>query len=300
MDSGDLRFFLAVAEEGHFTRAAERLLVAQPAVSQRVRGLERSLGLRLFDRTSRSVQLTEAGQTLLALARPIINQLDDIEAHMRAFRGEVEQEVTVATMKSLPGVQLSSLLGAFRLRHPNVRLVLRELTTSTMLTQLADGDIDLAIVQRSSRPPAGIVFEELSRDSFVLITPAGHRMAERRRVSMSELAGESFVSLERGSGVEQTLRTAAEKAGFEPRVAVEVLQLDTVRELVSAGLGVALVPKSRAEIDGAPVAVVNVGPPALVRRIVIAGRRDGLKPGARAFQEVVKNAFARAQTAKGA
>ncbi|MEU8825203.1 LysR family transcriptional regulator [Streptomyces sp. NPDC048636] len=298
MEIRDLQYFVAVAEEANFTRAAERLLVAQPHVSQRIREMERALGRSLFERTSRRVELTAAGEQLLMLARPILEQVDAIEGHMGTPMEEVTEDLTVAALKSLPGVQLSALIHTFRRRYPAVRFVLRELTTTTMLDELAAGAIDLAIAQAPERHRSGLTIDELARDDFVLTVPLEHRLARRHVVSMSELGTEAFITLDRGSGTQRTLRAAAKKAGFLPRIVIEVLQLDTVRELVAAGLGVALMPRSKAETPGPAVSVVGVGPPKLVRRIVIATPESGSSPGALAFREIILDAFTRARNSQ--
>ncbi|MEE4599131.1 LysR family transcriptional regulator [Streptomyces sp. DSM 41524] len=294
METRDLQYFVAVAEEANFTRAAERLLVAQPHVSQRIREMERVLGRSLFERTSRRVNLTAAGQRLLMLARPLLEQLDSIEGQMGSSTEEVTEDLTVAAIKSLPGVQLSALIHTFRRRHPGVRFILRELTTTTMLDELAAGAIDLAIAQAPEGNRSGLIIDDLARDDFVLIVPLEHRLAHQHTVSMSELGAEVFITLDRGSGTQRTLRTAAKKAGFMPRVMIEVLQLDTVRELVAAGLGVALMPRSKAETAGPAVSVLDMGPPKLARRIVIATPEVGSSPGALAFREIILDAFMRA------
>ncbi|MEU8781671.1 LysR family transcriptional regulator [Streptomyces sp. NPDC048637] len=299
MEIRDLRYFVAVAEEANFTRAAERLLVAQPAVSQRIREMERALGRSLFERTSRRVNLTAAGQQLLALAQPVLAQVDAIEGQLRLSAQEVTEDLTVAAIKSLPGVHLPALIHTFRRNHPSVRFVLRELTTTSMLDELAAGAIDLAIAQAPDGNRPGLIIDELARDDFVLIVPLGHRLARRHAVGMAELATEDFITLDRGSGVQRTLRSASKKAGFTPRVMIEVLQLDTVRELVAAGLGIALMPLSKAEVAGPAVSVVRIGPPKLVRRIVIATPEAGSSPGALAFREIILEAFTRAHDSQG-
>lgn len=295
MEVRDLRYFVAVAEEGNFTRAAERLFVAQPAVSHRILEIERQLGRRLFDRTSRRVELTTAGRHLLAIARPLVEQFDELSDEIANAAEDVTEDLTVATLKALPGVQLPSLIHSFRRGHPTVRFVVRELTTTAMLDQLTAGTIDLAIAQAPGRARDGLVYEELARDDFVLIVPLRHRLATHTTVVMSELMSEDFITLDPGSGVQRTLRAAARRAGYTPRVIIEVLQLDTVRELVAAGLGVALIPRSTAEARGPAVEVLAVGPPKLVRPIVIVTPESRITPGAQAFRDIVVEAFARSR-----
>lgn len=295
MEVRDLRYFVAVAEEGNFTRAAERLFVAQPAVSHRIMELERQLGRRLFDRTSRRVELTAAGRYLLTIVRPLVDQFDEITDQMTTAGEDVTEDLTVATLKALPGVQLPLLIHSFRRSHPTVRFVVREMTSTAMLEQLAAGTIDLAIAQAPDRQHAGLVYEELARDDFVLIVPLRHRLATHTTVVMSELDSEDFITLDAGSGVQRTLRAAARRAGFTPRIMIEVLQLDTVRELVAAGLGIALIPRSTAEARGPAVEVLAVGPPKLARPIVVVTPETGITPGAQAFRDIVLEAFARSR-----
>lgn len=292
MDVRDLQCFVAVAEECSFTRAAERLLVAQPAVSQRIRAIERSLGRRLFERSSRHVALTGAGRRLLEIGRPLLDQFEAVDEQIRSAAPAITEDLRVAAVTTLPGVRLSTVVQTFLRHHPSVRFVLRELTTATMLDELAAGTIDLAIAQAPALRPRGLRVDELAHDDFVLVVPPRHRLARRDQVRMGELRTEPFITLDPGSGMHRTLRAAARRAGFEPVVTVEVLQVSTVRELVSAGLGIALIPRAGAGPSGPAVATVTIAP-ALARPIVIATPEDGGTPGAQAFRELVVDVFAR-------
>jgi DNA-binding transcriptional LysR family regulator len=291
MDTRLLRCFVTVAELRHFTRAAEVLNVAQPAVSQRIRDLERMLAVQLFDRTLRRVELTDAGHLLLELARPILRDLDEAEHQVRTLGPTREHVVHLATVRWMPGVDITTVLRRFRAANPMVRVHVHEHTTDTMLTMIVDGRIDLAILQRPERLPRNVVVEPLRDDEFVLITPANHVLSRRRRVRVKELADQDFVVLERGSGVERTVMQAAHEAGFEPHIAMEAMQLDTVRDAVAAGIGIAIVPRSRIDRHDTGLGIVALGPPRLVRPLALAHRREPLTPAAQALKAIMQATY---------
>src|SRR5579883_2650868 len=241
MELRQLESFVAVAEEAHFTRAAARLHVAQPALSQQIRAFERELGVELFERTSRSVRLTPAGSALLPLARRALAAADD------ARRAAVEQSVEPAGPVRL-GVTpttgahlLPTRLAAFARARPRVELLLREGGALALEEELANGRIDLAVI---TLPPhhEGLQTATLLSEELLLAVAPDHPLAKRAEVALEELAGEPFVLYREGYGLRDAVLSACRLAGFTPRVALDGGETETVLRLCAAGLGVTLVP----------------------------------------------------------
>jgi DNA-binding transcriptional LysR family regulator len=236
-----LRYFVAVAEELHFGRAAKRLHVAQPSLSRQVRDLERELGVPLFSRSSRRVALTSAGEAFLVGARlAIVRAGEAVDEARRAHRGEVGRlclgYVQSATFEALP-----RLLGAFRAACPDVALEVRAMTTLEQVAALRDRRIHLGLL----RPPIddrGIALQPVSRDRLVAALPGDHPLAGSERVPLAALAGEPFILYARsdGPGVRDAIVGSCLAAGFSPRIVQEAGDTQTIVALVGAGLGISL------------------------------------------------------------
>jgi DNA-binding transcriptional LysR family regulator len=282
MEMRQLRYFVEAARLGHFTRAAERLRVAQPSLSQQIRGLETELGVRLFDRSGRRVILTEAGQALLVRAERILAEAGRAKAEAGEFSGLLRGRVMVGALQSLVEVRLPGLLTAFSRLHPGVEVALREETTAQMLWLLKEGELDLALGHTTGiRTPSRVVAEQLFHEGLVLVVSPEHALAGRNKeVRLKELKDETFVSYKEGSGIRAALVKACRDEGFEPRISFEC---GTPRSLAAAGLGVAVVPRSMAESPGSPVAVVELKP-SLARTVAVFGIEGRyLSPAAEAF-----------------
>ncbi|THF54885.1 LysR substrate-binding domain-containing protein [Pseudothauera rhizosphaerae] len=246
MELRHLRYFVAVAETLSFTRAAERLHMGQPPLSMQIRDLEEEVGARLFERTRRKVELTEAGRRFLDHARAILARAGHAaEDARRAAAGEVG-ELRVGFTSSLPySEMLPDLLSAFRRRHPEVRLQLRELFTAVQFRALAEGELDVGLVRvGADATPPGIALRELGRDPLRLVMRADHRLAQREVVSFAELAEEEFITFPpgAGTGLPDMLQSLARAAGFVPRIVQTAREATTQIGLVAAGLGLALLP----------------------------------------------------------
>lgn len=246
MELRHLRYFIAVAEELNFTRAAARLHIGQPPLSQQIKALEEELGVRLFERSKRRVALTEAGERFLAGAYRLLADAEQaVEGARRAARGE-SGELRVAFTSSVPFTALlPGLIRAYRQRRPDVTLTLREMFTSDQYVALEAGEVDLGFVRYSGLPaPPGIAVREIRHDPLRLVIHAGHPLAEREMVALADLRGEGFITYPRGAGTGLTalLRQLCLAAGFEPRIVQEAGEATTQIGLVAAGLGVALLP----------------------------------------------------------
>ncbi len=270
-----LRYFLAVAEELHFGRAAERVGIAQPPLSQQIQQLERLLGAQLFNRSRRRVELTHAGRLLLDDARRILADVARAADRVRrADRGEMGT-LTIAFAASVMFLELPRIIRAFRARFPDVVLVLREMPTAMQLEALAGGEIDVGFVRE---PPAlpGLLLETVMREPLRIALSQSHPLAKRRRVPLELLADEPFVLFpaEVGPGLHAQVLAICRSAGFTPRVVQESRELYTTVSLVEAGLGVTIVPASIEKMGWTGVCYRPIPAPLGSTRIDMA-RRDG-------------------------
>jgi LysR family transcriptional activator of glutamate synthase operon len=296
MEVRQLRYLVALADERHFTRAAAREHIAQPALSQQIRRLEEQVGLALVERTTRSVALTEAGELLVARARRILNEIDAAQAELEALKGVQVGHVTVGVLHTMGPVDVSLALALFRERHPGVELTVREQSSEELAEMLRVDELDLAFLSVTERVEShGLGLHQLVSEELVAVVSPAHRLAGRRRVRMAELAGEEFVSYRAGSRLRELLESAGRSAGFEPRVTLESNESERIRRLVGRGLGVAILPRSDAERPGPDVAVAALVEPALTRDITLAWREDRrLAPAGAAFLELARDTFSQA------
>ena len=242
-----LRYFVAVAEELHFGRAAERLHVSQSPLSQQIIQLERELGVELLERTKRRVELTPAGEVYLKEARHVLaSNARAEEAVKRASRGEAGQLVLGFAGSAAYGF-LPELLKASRQRLPELGIELRgEMLSSELAEALEEDEIDLAILMRTSTESPELAVKVVLREPFVVALPLGHALARTRLVNPHDLSEEPFISFprRRGAVLHDAVINACQDAGFSPRVVQEATELPTQISLVSSGMGVALVPAS--------------------------------------------------------
>jgi LysR family transcriptional regulator, transcription activator of glutamate synthase operon len=294
MELRQLRYLVALADERHFTRAAAREQIAQPALSQQVRKLERELGVGLVDRTTRRVHLTEAGELLVAHARRMLAELDDARAELQQLTGLVSGRVTIGLTTTPGPLDLVRLLADFHARVPQVELAVREDLSTVLAQQLRDDALDLAFLSViEERDRRGLELVELADELLVLALPDGHRLAERARLRIADLHGEELIAFPAGATIRDAVQRAARAAGFEPRIAFETREVSRMRALVAAGLGVAVLPRSDAEAPGPPVRIVALRAPTLSHRISLCwrtGKRHA--PAARALLEQARGTYA--------
>ena len=293
MELRQLRYLLALAEERHFTRAAAREHIAQPALSQQIRRLEDEIGLALVQRTTRRVALTEAGELLVARARRILAEVDAAQTELQGLRGVQTGHVTVGAMHTMGPVDVSLALAIFHERHPGVELTVREQSSEELAEMLRVDELDLAFLSVTERIEShGLGLQQLVCEELVAVLPTNHRLARRRRVRMAELSDEEFISYRDGSRLREVLVSAGRAAGYEPRVTLESNESQRIRRLVARGLGVAILPRSDAEGPGDEIAVVTLISPGLTRDITLAwrqGRRHA--PAAAEFLELARETF---------
>jgi DNA-binding transcriptional LysR family regulator len=313
MELRHLRYFAAIARHGTFTAAAAELRVAQPALSQQIRQLEGELGVVLFERGRQGAALTEAGRALLARAERILAEAEAARLEAAEFAGLGRGRVAIGTIQSVGVLRLPKLLAAFRKRYPRIDLSLRTENTVQLLDLVERGALDLAMVHfgvvrfagrggrevvypRMERPALDV--ETLYSEDLVLATALGHPLAKRARAGLRELADEPFIGFKEGSSLRDAVAGAASALGFEPRVAVETSGNDSVRSLVAAGLGVALLPRSVVDGPGPPVALVPLASPKITRTVALArpaGREQ--PPAVRALEDFLGDSLR--QSGKG-
>ncbi|EHY87716.1 transcriptional regulator [Saccharomonospora azurea NA-128] len=240
-----LRYVLAVAETKSFTRAAERCLVVQSALSHQIARLERELGARLFDRTSRRVQLTAAGEAFLPAARQCLEAAERAVADVAAALGEVRGRLRLGVIPTVAAVDLPSVLREFRLRHPQVHVVLRVGSSRELVEQVKRGELDLAFLGLPATvEPRGVRVHEFVRDRHVAVVAPDHPLAGANEVALSTLASEVFVDFPLGSAGRAQSDLAFEAAGVDREVALEVGAVDIMVRLVQQRLGVAMLPSA--------------------------------------------------------
>jgi DNA-binding transcriptional LysR family regulator len=299
MELRHLRYFVAVAEELHFGRAAERLHIAQPPLSRQIRDLERELGTPLFERGTRGVTLTVAGRAFLPEARLTLAQAERAQrTAQRAAAGEIGRlRVGFVEAATDAGI-LPDVLGFFRLHLPNIGLSLFEMDAAQQADALREGRIDVGVLHS---PPAGaeqwLHVERVYGDRIVAAVPATHALARRTRLALADLAPEPFVLFPRSSApaLHDDLIARCRRLGFSPRIAQEAAGWHTVAGLVSAGVGVAFVPRSIAQLQRPGVAYRALRGLSVEMGVFAAWRRGERSPVRDRFVTALK-AVARTRT----
>jgi DNA-binding transcriptional LysR family regulator len=292
MDLRQLSYFVAVAEEAQFTRAADRVSVAQPAISAQIRRLERELGETLFHRDRRAVTLTAAGETLLPHARAALAAAERGRDAIASLRGMLHGRLRIGVAGPVDS-RLAATLGAFHRAHPAIEIALSNLSNEPLLAAIAEGEVDAGVVGLGAQPlPPEVRARVVAVEPLVLAVARDHPLGARRTITLAGLREQPMITLTPGSGLRTLLEAACDDAGFAPRVTAEAGDLGSLVELVAAGLGVAVVPRSAAE--GRDVAVVPITRPRLQRRTALAWNRADVSPAGRAFLALADEHFAAA------
>ena len=276
MELRQLRSFVAVARELHFTRAAERLGIAQPPLSVQIRALEAELGVQLFDRSNRRVTLTAAGAALLARAEPILAMADETRRAVQQIGDEERGQLTVAALPTAAGLLLPPAITRFQVRYPRVELRVIEGGSTTIVRRMRGGEADIGIIRLPVAVPT-LSIEPLlaAEEERVLVVPMGHRLARRASVPLAELADEPFLIGDRAQGpaLYDAVIEACRAAGFTPHVVCDGARYETLLRLVAAGLGIALMPRLAVGLAQRPVATVALDPPLPAGALAIATPR---------------------------
>ncbi|NNU46975.1 LysR family transcriptional regulator [Rhizobium sp. WYCCWR 11279] len=269
MELRHLRYFLAVAEEGNFTRAAGKLGIGQPPLSQQIRDLEREVGAALFHRVPHGAELTAAGVAFLGEAKASLAAAEKAKlAAQSANRGETGRLSLGFTASSAFNPVVSTTIRRFRARWPEVQLSLTEMNTLALMQKLERGELDASFMRPSLDDPAGIRLRRLPDEPMVIALPASHPLARHSKLPLATLADEPFILFPRlvGLSLYDDVVLACRKAGFELTVAQEAPQISSVVNLVAADLGVSIVPASISQIKLEGVAYRPIeGPPAVAR-----------------------------------
>jgi DNA-binding transcriptional LysR family regulator len=250
-ETWQLRYFIAVAERLHFGRAAAALHISQPPLSRAIRSLEENLGVSLFARTRRRVELTPAGARLLDEARRTLTQLERVVLELRGMAAGEQGRLRIGFVSLADFGVLPGLLKAYKAARPGVTLALREMLSPEQAAALMAGELDFGLLLPPLPEAAALEHLVVQRERFVAALPAQHRLARQRgRLAMSALAGESFVMVPReiAPGLYDIVAGLAARAGISLNVAQEAIQMQTVVSLVSSGLGAAIVPASLANL----------------------------------------------------
>lgn len=272
MELRHLQFFVAVAEELSFTRAARRLHVVQSGVSSAIRSLERELGDRLFDRDRRRVALTDVGEALLPEARATLAAAQAAVDAVGAARGGLRGTLTVGTMVSTGHLDVPAVLGAFHASHPevSVRLRLAAGGSAELARLVAAGSLDLALLSPAGQPPPGLELRPISEEPLLLVSPIAHPVARLPSVGLDRLARETFVDFPPGWGNRAVVDRAFAAAGLDRNVPFEVASFTAAAGLVRHGLGVAFLPVSAKAGVAGDLAWTEVAGAALTWRLSAA------------------------------
>ncbi len=255
----ELECFTAVADELSFTRAAQRLHLAQPPLSRHIRALEEKLGAALFDRSGRKVALTAAGAVFYEETRTVLPQLVRAGETTRRFVSGETERLRLGFVSAVLSPELVEVLRIFRERHPAVQLLMQDSPPAEQLAALRRGELDGGFI---GLPPeartAGIQFIPWRREPLAAFVPFGHPLAKRRQIDLRELAGEALVAVssEAAPAFAAYLRAVCGKAGFRPRIVLESPRAQAVAVMVAAGTGIALLPASLARVVGEAAAVI--------------------------------------------
>ncbi|MFJ4900648.1 LysR family transcriptional regulator [Streptomyces sp. NPDC088727] len=293
MELRHLSAFVAVAEELHFGRAAKRLQMAQPPLSQQIRRLEKELGVQLFERNTRSVRLTGAGESFLQPVRSVLDDLDvAVRAAKAAGRGEYGR-VSIGFAGASSHETLPRLTRAVRAAHPGIELVMTGQTYANVaLARVADGSLDLGFVRLPVTQP-GVAHRVIDEEELVCALPSDHPLAARDSVSIEALVEEPFVSFpaNTGSTVRDAMVGACEAAGFNPRVVQEAPDSYTIMALVAAGVGVTLTVTSVQHIQQNGLVYRPLAGPPIRRQAALAWRADNPSAALRAVLAVAQDAL---------
>lgn len=286
MELQQLRYVLAVAEERSFTRAAARCFVVQSALSHQIKALEREIGVTLFARTSRRVDVTPAGAAFLPAARTCLESAERAVADAAAAVGMIRGTLTIGVIPTVTAVDVPGALARFRQQHPTVRVALRTGASGELSAAIRDGEVDVAVLGLpASVRPQGVRFRELARAPLVAVLATRHPLARRRRLRLGDLADETFADFPAGSAGRAQSDLAFEAAGVRREVAFEAMSAELILDLLEHSLAVSLLPPAFVP-TGRDLRTVSVAD-APVRVEYLAWSDFNPAPAALAFVEAV-------------
>lgn len=291
MELRHLRYFVAVAEELHFTRAAERLGIKQPPLSSQIRQLEHEMGAPLFHRLTRGVELTEAGALLLIEARQILDQVEQtkagVQSRARGETGHIHLGFAGATyfQPLVPAV-----IRAYREHYPSVVLSPEQSNTPQLVAGLRSGEIDIAFVRPPISDDEGLAIEPLVEEPMLIVLPASHPRAGDHSMPLEALARETLILFPRaiGPGLYDAVIASCQRAGFSPKLGQEAPQISAIVHMVAAGFGVSIVPQSIKQIHAEGIVFLGIDGDAPRTPISLAYRQDDHSTVVRNFVALVR------------
>ncbi len=281
MELRRLRYFVTVAHELHFTRAAELLGIGQPPLSQQIQQLEHEIGTELFVRNRRGVALTDAGRVFLAEAEMLLEgAAHAIESARRVARGEVGAIRVGFTVSTSIHPFVPRLIKRYRELYPGVGVTLYEQNSVDCVESVRKGALDLAFIRTPIEPAAGVTIETILREPMVAVVPSEHNLSGKSFINLAELSSDTFIMYPRriGFGIYDTVVTACERAGFSPKLGQEAPQLSSIISLVAAGMGVSLVPMTMSQYRAEGVTYLPIGGETPIAQLGIVFRTNAHAP----------------------
>ncbi len=298
MELRHLRYFMTVAEQGSFTRAAEQLGIAQPPLSQQIKLFEQELGVTLFRRLTRGVQLTEVGAVLVEQARDILSLQRQFVASAaglaRGERGHLRFGIAGA-VALVPAVPIA--IRRFRETWPLITISIEERTTPDLCRALQDRTLDVAVVRPPIAEAKGLAIHRLLEEPTLIALPAGHRLSGERALPLGSIAGEPIIIFPRhlGPGFHDAILSACQRAGFTPSIGQEAPQIAAMVPMVAAGLGVSIIPKSLDQIHAGGGSFHSIEKPAPVAELAVATRSTSHLPLVGHFVAMLRTVCAETQ-----
>jgi DNA-binding transcriptional LysR family regulator len=285
MELRHLRYFVAVAEELHFGRAAARLGLAQPPLSQQIKALEIETGVTLLERTKRRVELTAAGEIFLQEARKILALADRaVLAARRTARGEVG-ELVVGFVSSTVYGKASSIFRIMQEEYPDISLLLQDLSSLEQVEAIKAYRLDVGLVRPPVQTGELLAMRVIWREPLIVVLPRRHRLAAQKRIAARELAEESFLLVDAPGFHDQLVRICA-LAGFSPRIVQQARSTPTIVNLVAAGIGISIVPASLRNLRRQGVIYRLIEPPAPTIELAVMWRKNDPSPALRSFLQI--------------
>ena len=293
MDLQQLQTFLAVANEGHMTRAAVQLHLTQPAVSAQIARLEDALGQKLFDRTATGMVLTEAGQLFRGFVQAAIARLEDGKVALDQLRGLQRGSLSVGGGATATTYLLPQLLGQFYARFPAIRILVREQPSQLVVENVLEGHLDLGVVTlplnlsaTGPQSPEHLSVQEWITDEMRLLVPPGHALVNQSHFRWQDLANQPLVLFEAGSAVRGLLDHAMNQAGVDARIVMELRSIESIKQMVAQGIGSAFVSQFALNTPSEGLRCVEAP---ITRKLAIVHRNDRAQsPAAQAFLEMMR------------
>jgi LysR family hydrogen peroxide-inducible transcriptional activator len=294
MEIHQLRYFVAVAEEGSFSRAAAREHVAQPSLSQQIQKLEAEIEQRLFDRLSRTVVVTEAGKCLLEYARKILLEIAETRRCLDDLQHEISGRLAVGAILTMAPYVLPKLIGKFQARYPKVVLEILEDTTEHLAARLEEGTLDIAIMSTCQQSPV-LKPHLLGKEALLVLLPKQHQLGKKKKISWSDLKSEKFLLLHEVHCLSAQVCRLLASNNLRPELALRGAQLTTIAQMVATGIGVSVVPQMMVEHElPSGCVALPFTPPAPTREINLLRNPLRLETrAAAAFYQEAAAAFSR-------